>query len=187
MRAQDASGGGILLVRRSPVRRLLFCVVLVSLLVQEARALSSGLSLQIPPRSTAFLTAPRFPQFSSWAAGASLPLCRRSPQVPNAAPLRVIPVASVSRGFTSDSRNEPWALHASGGTVLQPPRVSGREQGPSAQMQRDAAWDQSFEELRLVAKANGGVAHVSQDDLERPQLGIWCRTQARRPTPPHES
>ncbi|KAJ1487343.1 hypothetical protein T484DRAFT_1786831, partial [Baffinella frigidus] len=38
----------------------------------------------------------------------------------------------------------------------------------------EAAWDQSFEELRLVAAGNGGVANVSQMDPEQPELGTWC-------------
>ncbi|KAJ1472546.1 hypothetical protein T484DRAFT_1975134 [Baffinella frigidus] len=38
-------------------------------------------------------------------------------------------------------------------------------------------WDQSFEELRLFAEGNGGVAHVPQRDSGRLELGIWCRVQ----------
>ena len=51
----------------------------------------------------------------------------------------------------------------------------------------EAAWDKSFEELRLVAKANGGVAHVPQGDPERPKLGLWCMTQVRADPSPHDS
>jgi len=51
----------------------------------------------------------------------------------------------------------------------------------------DAAWEQSFEELRLVAKDDGGKAHVPQGDSERPELGRWCFTQARDDPPPHDS
>ena len=51
----------------------------------------------------------------------------------------------------------------------------------------EAAWDKSFEELRLVAEANGGVAHVSQLDTERRALGKWCDNQARADPPPHDS
>ena len=47
----------------------------------------------------------------------------------------------------------------------------------------DAAWDKSFEELRLFAKANGGVAHVSKTHPERAKLGIWCNNQVRRSSP----
>ena len=46
---------------------------------------------------------------------------------------------------------------------------------------REAAWDQKLEELRLFAEANGGVAHVSKGDPERPELGTWCDNQARSP------
>jgi len=38
-------------------------------------------------------------------------------------------------------------------------------------------WDKSFEELRLFVEADGGVAHVSQTDQDRPGLGEWCNTQ----------
>jgi len=38
----------------------------------------------------------------------------------------------------------------------------------------DAKWDQSWEELRMVAEGNGGVANVSEKDPERPALGKWC-------------
>ena len=43
----------------------------------------------------------------------------------------------------------------------------------------EAAWDQSFEELRLVAEGNGGEAHVSRGDPERPELALWCSRQVR--------
>ena len=43
----------------------------------------------------------------------------------------------------------------------------------------EAAWDQSFEELCTVSKANGGTAHVTRGDLERPELAIWCSAQVR--------
>ena len=46
----------------------------------------------------------------------------------------------------------------------------------------EALWKKSFEELRLFAKANGGVAHVSQTHPARSELGRWCATQARRPS-----
>ena len=45
------------------------------------------------------------------------------------------------------------------------------------------AWEQSLEELRLVAEGNGGVANVSRTDMERPGLGKWCSNQARRTSP----
>ena len=127
---QDADGD-TLRVGRSPARRVLLCVVVLSSLAQEARSLSLGRpvhlrsSPQLPSRSSsgcpAFLTAPRLPQSSSWAAGDPRPVCRRSPRVPHAAPQRVLPVALVSRGITSDPRNSPWTLHASGGLVFHPP------------------------------------------------------------------
>ena len=47
----------------------------------------------------------------------------------------------------------------------------------------EAAWKKSFEELRLFAKANGGVAHVPKRDPERPMLGRWCGTQVLRSSP----
>ena len=47
----------------------------------------------------------------------------------------------------------------------------------------DAAWEQSLEELRLVAEASGGVAHVLWTDPERPGLARWCAYQARRTSP----
>ena len=47
-------------------------------------------------------------------------------------------------------------------------------------------WDERLEELRLVAEANGGKAHVPQGDSERPGLGVWCMTQVRRPPPPRQ-
>ena len=68
----------------------------------------------------AFLTAPRVPQ-SSWAVGAPFPCFKRSPW---AASQRDLPVALVLRGIASDPRSVPWALHASGGQVLLPPRLS---------------------------------------------------------------
>ena len=43
----------------------------------------------------------------------------------------------------------------------------------------EAQWKESFEELRLFVKANGGVAHVSTYDPERAKLGEWCDRQAR--------
>ena len=52
---------------------------------------------------------------------------------------------------------------------------------------REDAWEQSFEELRLVAKANGGQAHVSTLDLERRELAEWCVTQVRDDPPLHDS
>ena len=52
-----------------------------------------------------------------------------------------------------------------------------------APVKRDAAWDKSFEELRLFAKANGGVAHVSQTHPARAKLGRWCDNQVRRSSP----
>ena len=52
---------------------------------------------------------------------------------------------------------------------------------------QEATWDQSFKKLRLFAEANGGVAHVPTNDPERPELGDWCRTQARADAPPHDS
>ena len=48
---------------------------------------------------------------------------------------------------------------------------------------REAAWDQRLEELRLFAEGNEGVAHVSDGDPERPELGTWCRNQVRCPCP----
>ena len=51
----------------------------------------------------------------------------------------------------------------------------------------EAAWDKSFEELRLVAAADGGVAHVSTSDPDRQALGEWCNTQARADPPPHDT
>ena len=64
----------------------------------------------------------------------------------------------------------------------------GGEQGPLATMStKDAAWDQRLEELRQVAVANGGVAHVSTLDPERSALGVWCMNQARAHPPPHDS
>jgi hypothetical protein len=42
---------------------------------------------------------------------------------------------------------------------------------------KDAKWSGRLEELRLVAAGNGGTAHVSQGDPERPALGTWCNTQ----------
>jgi len=47
----------------------------------------------------------------------------------------------------------------------------------------DAKWDQSLEELRLVAAGNGGLANVSKKDPQRPELGKWCERQARRSSP----
>ena len=111
----------------SSARRALLYAAIFGSLAQEARALPSGRSLQPPsspqlfprrllhPGLPAFLTAPCLPQFSSWAAGAPLQLCRSSPRVPIAAPLLVMAAALVSRGITSDSRKVPWDLHASGG------------------------------------------------------------------------
>ena len=123
--------GDTLWAGRSPARRVLLCVAVLSSLAQEVRSLSFGRSLQLrsspqlPPRSSsgwpAFLTAPRLPQSCSWAAGDPLALCRRSPWIPHAAPQRVLLVALVSRGITSDPRNSPWTLHASGGPVCHPP------------------------------------------------------------------
>ena len=46
----------------------------------------------------------------------------------------------------------------------------------------EAAWDQSFEELCLYAKANGGVAHVPRRDQETWALSSWCKEQARPPS-----
>ena len=43
----------------------------------------------------------------------------------------------------------------------------------------EEAWDTSFEELRAVAAGNGGVAHVTRRDPERPALGRWCNEQVR--------
>ena len=51
--------------------------------------------------------------------------------------------------------------------------------GTSAQVHRNTARDQRLEELRLFAEGNGGVAHVSRTDPDRPELGEWCHTQAR--------
>ena len=51
----------------------------------------------------------------------------------------------------------------------------------------EAAWDQRLEELRLVAKANGGVAHVPRSDPEWQALGAWCHMQARDDSPPYDS
>ena len=51
----------------------------------------------------------------------------------------------------------------------------------------EAAWDQRLKELRQVAEANGGVAHVSRLDPDRPALGVWCMTQARAHPAPHDS
>jgi hypothetical protein len=47
----------------------------------------------------------------------------------------------------------------------------------------EALWDQRLEELRLVATANGGVAHVPRRDPEQPELGVWCNTQACQSSP----
>ncbi|KAJ1472545.1 hypothetical protein T484DRAFT_1839932 [Baffinella frigidus] len=127
-------------------------------------------SPQLPPRGwPAFLTAPHLQQSWTGAPGAPLPCCRRSPQAPNAAPQRVLPVALVSLGITYNPRNVPWALHASAGVG----------QGTVAQVERDAAWDQRLEELRLFKEGTGGVAHVSQGDPERMALGEWCMTQRK--------
>ena len=51
----------------------------------------------------------------------------------------------------------------------------------------DAKWDRQLEELRLVAAANGGKANVPEGDPERPELGPWCKNQARSEPPPHDS
>jgi len=83
-------------------------------------------SPQLPPRSPAFLTAPRLQQSFLWAPGAPLPWCRRSPWIANAAPPRARPVALVSHGITSGLRNVPWALHASGGIQFCSLHVSSR-------------------------------------------------------------
>ena len=66
--------------------------------------------------------------------------------------------------------------------VARPPPQIGFDFNPL-----DTAWDKSLEELRLVAEANGGVAHVPQRDPERPELGLWCMTQARSEPPPHDN
>jgi len=47
----------------------------------------------------------------------------------------------------------------------------------------NARWNKRFEELRLVARANGGSANVPQRDPVRPELGNWCMTQVRRSSP----
>jgi hypothetical protein len=44
----------------------------------------------------------------------------------------------------------------------------------------DVKWDKAFDELRVIAAANGGKAHVTQRDPERPGLGTWCVHQVRR-------
>ena len=64
----------------------------------------------------------------------------------------------------------------------QPPQQIGFDFRP-----HEAAWDKSFEELRLVAVANEGVAHVPRGDPERPELGKWCDNQARADPSPHDS
>ena len=61
----------------------------------------------------------------------------------------------------------------------QPPQQIGFDFRP-----HEAAWDKSFEELRLVAVANEGVAHVPRGDPERPELGMVVpEPGARRPPP----
>ena len=42
----------------------------------------------------------------------------------------------------------------------------------------EAAWDHMFEELRVFMRLNGGDAHVSRGDPERPALVVWCQKQA---------
>ena len=152
---------------RSNTRRVLFCVVLFGSLAPEAHSLSSGQSLQIRsspnrPRGgwPAFLTAPRLPH-TSWGSAAPPPVCRRSTQAANSAP-PLLPVALLSFGITSDPRKVPWALHAG---------------------KHDTNWDNSFEELVVVKKGNGGEAHVTQRDPARPALGTWCVHQVRRSSP----
>ncbi|KAJ1486856.1 hypothetical protein T484DRAFT_1890083 [Baffinella frigidus] len=172
LRVHCATGPDTLCAGRSQARRVLFCAVLLGSLAPEAGSISPGGSLELLPVFPnlsrggwpAFLTAPRLPQ-TSWSAGAPLPWCRRSPRGPNAAPLRVLPVALVSRGIISDPRNVPWALHA---------RARHASAGGGKQ---DMNWSQRLEELRVVAEGNGGDAHVPQGDPERPQLGTWCATQ----------
>ena len=220
---QDADSD-TLWVGRSCVRRVLFCGVVLTLLLQEVQSLSSGRSLQLrsspqlPQRSSsgwsAFLTAPRLPQFCSWAAGNLLPLCRRSPWIPHAAPQRVLLVALVSRDITSSPLN--MTLHASGGPVRQPPCLfpfphkfalfavvlcdpasvffvcisafphPGEEQDTSAQVSKhDVKWNQRLAELRRFKKVNGGKVDVSQGNREWLGLGMWCSQQVR-PSPPHD-
>ncbi|KAJ1482958.1 hypothetical protein T484DRAFT_1951024, partial [Baffinella frigidus] len=181
---QDATDGGTLWAGRSQARRGL---VLVGSLAPAAGSLSSGRSLQLRsspklPRGgwPAFLTAPRPPQHS-WAAGAPLPWFSRSPR---AAPPQVLPVGLVSRGVTSTT-----SLHASAGggksasaksekqkKKLKDKEMAEKEKAIEAEI-KDAKWSGRLEELRLVAAGNGGTAHVSQGDPERPALGTWCNTQ----------
>ena len=52
---------------------------------------------------------------------------------------------------------------------------------------REDSWEQSFEKLRLVAKDNGGKAHVTIGDQERPELAWWCFRQVRDDSPSHDS
>ena len=47
---------------------------------------------------------------------------------------------------------------------------------------QEAAWDQSYKDMRLVAEGNGG--NVSKTDPERgsdPELGRWCENQVYYP------
>ena len=88
--------------------------------------------------------------------------------------------------FIPTTEIEISAVVQSSKTVF--PKVSafphpGGRQGTPAQVQRDAAWDQRLEELRLFAEANRGVANVPRDDPEHPALGDWCHSQVRRPPP----
>ena len=52
---------------------------------------------------------------------------------------------------------------------------------------REDAWEQSFQELRLFAKDNGGKAHVATLDPKRQELGRWCNNQARDDPPTNET
>jgi hypothetical protein len=101
---------------RAATAAALLCVVPISSLAQEAHSLSFGQIWSSGEGSLvgrpAFLLAPRLPSFLG---------CWQISRVPNVAPpgvTGVLPVVLVSRGITSDPRNEPWSLHASGGPVL---------------------------------------------------------------------
>jgi hypothetical protein len=133
LKVQDSDGDN-LWVGRSSARRVLLFVVLSSSLAPESHATLSGCSLQLPSSPVAarnaggwpaFLVAPHLPLWSGAlpqrsAAGSPLPVCRRSPWAPHAAPPRLLPVSLVSRGTTPDPRNVPWTLQASAGPVLSP-------------------------------------------------------------------
>jgi len=53
--------------------------------------------------------------------------------------------------------------------------VKNRTRSADLKARDEVAWNLMLEQLREVAEADGGVAHVPQGDT----LGWWCMHQAR--------